>query len=151
MIAFLFSLILSNAQVTCLNLSYNYGEPYGLGKTFRAVVLVESSGCLHESGDKGKSVGASQIQVYTARQTCACDVDEEQLRGSRTLNLSIGAKFLARCFNQFWPDRNRALYCYSAGIPAASKATARQVMRSRYVKKVLEAEHALEQLPKDTK
>lgn len=150
MIVAALALLLSQAQVASLNMAYTYGEHYGLAKTFQAVVLVESSGCLHESGDKGASLGCSQIQVYTARQTCGCEVTERDLLDNREWNLSIGAKFLSRCFDKFWPDRNRAIYCFNRGIPAASKATNREVNKSQYVQKVLRAESQLESLRKDT-
>lgn len=144
------ALFLTVAQTQCLNMAYNYGEIYGLGKTFRAVVLVESSGCVNELGDDGRSVGPAQIQVYTAQQTCGCGVTAKALGTDDNYNLQLGAKFLSRCFNQFWPDRKRALYCYSAGIPQASKATASQVNNSKYVRKVERSLMQLKAIPVDT-
>lgn len=143
-------LILTQAQVKCLNMAYNYGSAYELGRTFQAVVLVESSGCVNELGDDGRSVGPAQIQVYTAQLTCGCAVSKRILLQNKARNLSIGARFLAACFARFWPDKPRAILCYNVGIPAASKATASQILKSRYVARVLRAEKMLEQVRVDT-
>lgn len=139
-------LILTQAQVKCLNMAYNYGSAYELGRTFQAVVLVESSGCVNELGDDGRSLGPAQIQVYTAGKVCGCTPDEKRLREDQRYNLRLGGRFLAECFNRFWPDKRRSLYCYNVGIPAASKANASEVLKSRYVARVLRAEKMLEQV-----
>lgn len=143
-------LILTGAQIQALNIAFDEGSYYGIGKTFMAVVLVESSACVHTVGDDGRSWGCSQLQVYTARQTCSCNVSAKRLRTDKQSNLRIGAQFLSRCFNQFWPDTRRSIYCYNAGIPAASKASASQIKISHYVDRVLKAEKQLAQVKVDT-
>lgn len=111
-----------------------------------AVILVESSACVHNVGDDGKSLGPAQIQIFTARQTCGCEISRDRLRTDRNYNLKAGAAFLSRCINKFWPDYRRGLLCYNVGIPAASKAKASEVLKSRYVARVLSAEKMLEQV-----
>lgn len=142
-------LILTVSQVKCLNLAYIYGEPYGLGRTFKSVVLVESSGCVNESGDDGRSIGPAQIQMGTASKVCGCIPDAARLQTDKEYNLRLGAQFLASCFNKFWPDKRRATLCYNVGPFVAAKASSSQVKNSRYVRKVLEAERALENMRQD--
>lgn len=137
-------LILTASQARCLSIAYNYGSIYGIPRTYMAVILVESSACVHNLGDDGKSLGPAQIQILTARQTCGCEVSRDRLRTDRNYNLKAGAAFLSRCINKFWPDYRRGLLCYNVGIPAASKATDSAVRNSRYVHKIESAVRALE-------
>lgn len=135
----LLALILTQAQAGNLNLAYNIGSKYYVGKYEMAVVLVESSACMRLDGDDGKSVGCGQLQIQTAAKVCGCIPDAKRLREDKRYNLRISGRFLAECFNRFWPDKRRSLYCYNAGIPAASKATDSSVAKSKYVARVLKA------------
>lgn len=135
----LLALILTQAQAGNLNLAYNIGSKYYVGKYEMAVILVESSACMRLDGDDGASLGCGQLQIQTAEKTCGCEVTRERLLHDKAWNIGISARFLSQCFANFWPDKRRALYCYNAGIPAASKATDSQVTHSRYVARVLKA------------
>lgn len=144
------ALCLSAAQVFNLNMAYNEGSYYGIGRTFQAVVLVESSACLHKRGDDNTSLGCSQLKLDTARKVCRCNISKRALLGSNATNLRIGAQYLANCFNQFWPDEQRALICYNEGPYRAAKASVNQVSKSQYVAKVKSYLKLLQQLPLDT-
>lgn len=130
------ALILTAHQIAALNQACMEGNYYGICKYEMAILLVESSACVRLVGDDGQSIGCGQLQIQTARQTCGCKVSAKRLQRDRAYNIRISAQFLSRCFNQFWPDRARAIYCYSAGIPKASHASAYQVKNSKYVARV---------------
>lgn len=139
MTALLLSLHLSVIQAHWLNVAYDEGNKYGLPKYTQAIILVESSACLHRRGDDGRSLGCGQLQVATARKVCHCKIEQRTLLQENQRNISISAEFLSECFASFWPDRNRAIFCFNRGIPAASKAMDSQVTHSRYVARVLKA------------
>lgn len=139
-------LILAASQVRALNVAYEEGSPYGLGRYLQAVVLVESSACLHKSGDDHKSHGCGQLKVATAQKICRCRISARALESEDGTNLRISAAYLAECFRRF-RDPARALLAYNAGIPSASKASARQVRQSRYVKRVEMFVKQLQKIP----
>ncbi len=141
------ALILTALQIHNLNTAYTEGSYYGLGKYEMAIILVESSACLRLVGDDGEALGCGQLQIQTARQTCGCKVSAKRLQRDRAYNIMVSAQFLSRCFNQFWPDRDRSIYCYSAGIPKASSASAYQVKNSKYVSRVHKALEQLKAIP----
>jgi hypothetical protein len=145
------ALVLTAQQVKALNQAYNEGSLYGIGRYTQAVILTESSACMHKTGDDGNSFGCGQLQVATARKVCRCKVTAKQLIRDDKTNMRITAQFLSECFHQFYPDTSRALVCYNSGAPAASKATANQVRQSRYVRKVKAYLRQLQQIPVDTK
>jgi len=130
-------LILTASQLHWLNVAYDEGQKYGLPHYTQAIILVESSACIHKTGDDGRSFGCGQLQVSTARKVCKCNISMERLIRSNGANIRVTAQFLNECFTSFWPDRARAIYCYNAGIPQAHKASDYQVKHSKYVAKVL--------------
>lgn len=144
-------LILSAAQAHWLTVAYNEGSKYGLPKYTQAIILVESSACIHRRGDDNTSLGCGQLKLSTARKVCGCKVTASTLEYSNRINLRLAARFVSQCFVRFWPDIDRATLCYNIGIPAASKASANQVQRSRYVRKVKAFLRQLQQIPVDTK
>lgn len=141
------ALVLSASQIHWLNVAYDEGSYYGLQRYTQAIILVESSACLHKRGDDGRSFGCGQLQVATARLVCKCTVSANQLRSDSELNIRISTAYLNECFIRFWPDRGRAILCYNIGIPNATKASASQVSKSRYVKRVLSYLKALQAIP----
>ena len=140
----LLALILTQAQANWLTIAYDEGQKYGIPRYTQAIILVESSACLHRDGDDHKSLGCGQLQLGTARQVCRCNIGTATLRTDNVRNIRITARFLSECFERFFPDKRRAEFCFNRGIPAASKATANQVKHSRYVHKVESAVRALE-------
>ena len=140
-------LVLTAAQIHWLNVAYDEGAKYGIPRYTQAVVLAESSACLHLRGDDGRSWGCGQLQVQTARSVCGCKFTARVLENENGSNLRLTAQYLSACFKRFWPDKERALYCYNAGIPSASKASARQVRQSRYVKRVEMFVKQLQKIP----
>lgn len=133
----LLALILTQAQANWLTVAYDEGSKYGLPKYTQAIILVESSACLHRSGDDHKSLGCGQLQLSTARKTCRCKINSSILEKDNGRNIKITAHFLSDCFVRFWPDRNRAILCYNVGPFVAAKLTNRAVAKSRYVARVL--------------
>lgn len=146
----LLALILTQAQANWLNVAYNEGSKYGIPRYTQAIILVESSACLQRRGDDGRSLGCGQLQIATARKYCKCSISVERLVRDERANIHISAAFLSACFERFWPDKRRSIFCFNRGIPAASKATDYQVTHSRYVYKVESAVRALEGVKVDT-
>jgi hypothetical protein len=151
MIGAVLSLVLTASQVMALNQAYMEGSLYGLGRYFQAVVLVESSACAQKLGDDGRSLGCSQLSVSTAQTICNCSVSRRLLLDDDRTNLRIGAKFLASCFQRFYPDKQRSTICYNLGPFKAATLTDYQVKHSRYVAKVKAYLRQLQQIPVDTK
>lgn len=132
-------LYLSAAQVHWLNVAYDEGQKYGLPHYTQAIILVESSACLHKRGDDGRSLGCGQLQINTADKMCGCKLGPTRLATENVLNIKLTARFLSACFERFWPDKNRAISCYNVGPFVAAKLTNRSVAKSRYVARVLKA------------
>lgn len=130
------ALCLSAAQMHWAIFSYNIGSEYGLGKYTTAIILTESSACQQNIGDDGESWGCGQLQVATAQRTCKCSISSATLLQDPRRNIEITAAFLSECFQNFWPDKDRSIYCFNRGIPQASKASANQIAGSSYVKRV---------------
>lgn len=141
------ALVLTALQIHNLNIAYSEGEKYGLPKYTQAIVLTESSACLHRSGDDHKSLGCGQLQLSTARETCNCTINSRVLEKDNRRNIQISAHYLSDCFVRFWPDRDRALLAYNIGIPKASQATNYQVKHSKYVARVLAWLKVLKDIP----
>jgi Transglycosylase SLT domain len=140
-------LILTASQVTALNQAYSEGSLYGIGRYFQAVILVESSACIHKLGDDRTSLGCSQLKLSTARKVCRCKLGPSRLTNQNQLNLRIGAQFLADCFARFYPNIPRALICYNAGEPKAATLTDSEIAQSKYVAKVKAYLRQLQQIP----
>lgn len=132
----LLALILTQVQANWLNVAYNEGSKYGIPRYTQAIILVESSACLQRRGDDNTSLGCGQLKLDTARRVCGCKVTAAALISDEHQNISIAARYLDQCFERFFPDKRRSIFCFNAGIPAASKATNSAIAKSRYVKKV---------------
>lgn len=143
-------LVLNKSQVHWLNEAKSEGDLYGLGTYFQAIILVESSACLHKRGDDGRSFGCSQLSIATAHKICRCKPGPKRLANENNFNLRIGAQFLVQCFNRFWPDRQRATVCFNRGEPKAAALTSSQVKSDKYVAKVHYYLKLLKAVPKDT-
>lgn len=145
------ALVLTAYQVNALNIAYNEGQKYGIPTYTQAIILTESSACLHKRGDDGKSWGCGQLQVETARTICKCKITANALFKESDSNIRISAQFLSECFNSFWPDTRRSLYCYQRGIPKAARASDSQVKHSKYVARVLYWVRRLREIKVDTR
>lgn len=137
MIASALAIVLTAYQVNALNIAYNEGQKYGIPIYIQAIILTESSACLHRRGDDGNSFGCGQLQIRTAKTICRCKITRDSLTNNNSANIRISAAFLNQCFLRFWPDRNRALLCYNLGTFKAATLTNHQVTKSKYVARVL--------------
>lgn len=149
------AVFLSAHQLAALNIAYNEGQKYGIPIYTQAIILTESSACLHKRGDDGKSWGCGQLQVATARTVCRCNFNSRILEKENGTNIRISAAFLSECFNKFYSeqyqDLYRAILCYNIGFPAAAKATNSQVKHSKYVARVLYWVRRLHEIRLDTR
>lgn len=143
------STLFTPQQVTALNQAYAEGSLYGIGKTFMAVVMVESSACINVRGDDGTSWGCGQLKVATARTICRCRITPRRLVSDKYKNLQISAQFLANCFQRFYPDSARATICYNIGEPKAATLTNSEVAHSKYVARVKAWLKILKAIPVD--
>lgn len=131
------ALVLTAHQLAALNIAYNEGQKYGIPIYTQAIILTESSACVHRRGDDNKSLGCGQVQLSTARKTCHCTINPRVLEKDNRRNIKITAHFISDCFIRFWPDRDRALLCYNVGPFKAETFTPSKVKHSKYVARVL--------------
>ncbi len=130
------ALVLTALQIHNLNIAYDEGMKYGIPKYTQAIILTESSACIHKVGDDGRSLGCGQLQVATARKVCRCIIGPKELARNDERNIQIGAQYLSQCFLKFWPDRDRAILCYNLGPYKAATLTNSEVAHSKYVARV---------------
>lgn len=138
---------LDTAQKHALVEAYRAGNHYGIGLLFAAVVMQESTACMHAGTSSAHAYGCAQIRESAVIAVTGAPLPAWELLDPtmQDENMAIGARYLDLCLQRFgYPA---GIGCYYVGPDAGAKLGRKRLSRLPYTKAVLANMKMLEQLP----